>query len=379
MGLYFWVKDILSRPAVGPVSRLLAAPLSGAGWAYGQAQALRRWAYRRGWLRSEHPGVPVVSVGNLTLGGTGKTPCVERICRVLQGMGRRPAVLSRGYGGSASRSGAVVGDGRRVLADWTVGGDEPVLLARRLPGVPVLVGRDRRRTARRAVRELGADALVLDDGFQHLRLARDLDVVTIDARNPFGNGACLPRGLLREGLRALADAGLVVLTRTRGLPRGRVAALRETVDRYAPGVPVLTAEHRPAGWIGADGERMLEVEALRGEKVLAFAGIGNPAAFFEDLEALGLRVVDSVPFPDHHRFTAEDLGRLAEWGRLVNASALVTTEKDLVRLPRDLPEGVPWLALRIELELRPEGVLEAALRRCIGAGRSCRGSAEREG
>ncbi len=365
MGLYFWVKDILSRPAVGTVSRLLAAPLSGAGWAYGQAQALRRWAYRRGWLRSEHPGVPVVSVGNITLGGTGKTPCVERICRALQAMGRRPAVLSRGYGGSASRTGAVVGDGRRVLADWTVAGDEPVLLARRLSGVPVLVGRDRRRTARRAVQELGADALVLDDGFQHLRLARDLDVVTIDARNPFGNGACLPRGLLREGLRALADAGIVVLTRTRGLPESRIAALMETVDRYAPGVPVLTAVHRPAGWIAPDGGRMLEVGALRGEKVLAFAGIGNPEAFFEDLEALGLRVVDSVPFPDHHRFAAEDLERLAEWGRLVNASALVTTEKDLVRLPPERPADIPWLALRIELELRPEGMLEAALQRCL--------------
>ncbi|WP_025324365.1 tetraacyldisaccharide 4'-kinase [Deferrisoma camini] len=366
MSLYFWVKDLLSRPALGAGSRVLLAPLAAAGWGYAQIQAARRWAYRRGVLRSEDPGVPVISVGNVAVGGTGKTPCVERICRLLLARGVRPAVLSRGYGGRAEGPVTVVSDGRGEVADWRQAGDEPVLLARRLPEVAVVVGPDRRRTARVAV-ELGAQALVLDDGFQHLRLRRHLDVVTVDVQNPFGNGWCLPRGLLRESPRALADADLVLLTRTRGVPAGRIERTRELVGRYAPEAPILTTSHDPAGWTDLAGGGSLALEALRGRKILAFAGIGDPAAFFRDLDALGLRVVEAVPFPDHHPYSDEDREQLARWARLVNAEALVTTEKDAVRLAGPVPAGAPTYALAIRLRVDDEAVLETALDRAMKA------------
>ncbi len=356
----------MSRPSLGTASRVILGPLATAGWVYGQVQALRRWAYRRGWLASERAAVPVISVGNLVVGGTGKTPCVERVCRLLQDMGARPAVLSRGYRGSSTAAAAVVGDGERVLLGWQEAGDEPVLLARSLPGVPVVIGRDRRAAARKAVEAFGVDVLVLDDGFQHLRLRRDLDLVTVDARNPFGNGACLPRGLLREWPRALADADMVLLTRTRGLPPERIASLRGTVARYCPGIRILSTEHAPTGWVDLRTGELLPLEAVHGHKVLAFAGIGTPAAFFHDLKALGVRVVEGVPFPDHHPFTPEDRGKLVEWARLVHATALVTTEKDAVRLGTGLPGDLRYLALRIELRVHGEEVLAEALRRAAG-------------
>lgn len=345
---------------------MILGPLAAAGWVYGQVQALRRWAYRRGWLRSERAPVPVISVGNLVVGGTGKTPCVERVCRLLRSMGARPAVLSRGYRGSSTAEAAVVGDGERVLLGWREAGDEPVLLARSLPGVPVVIGRDRRAAARKAVEAFGVNVLVLDDGFQHLGLRRDLDLITMDARNPFGNGACLPRGLLRECPRALADADMVLLTRTRGLAPERIASLKETVGRYCPGIPIVSTEHAPTGWVDLRTGEVLPLEAVHGHKVLAFAGIGSPAAFFHDLKALGVRVVEGVPFPDHHPFTPEDRGKLEEWARLVHATALVTTEKDAVRLGDDLPGDLRYLALRIELRVREEQILAAALRRAAG-------------
>ncbi|GAB6064543.1 tetraacyldisaccharide 4'-kinase [Deferrisoma palaeochoriense] len=366
MSLYFWIKDILSRPALGLGSKLLLAPLAVAGWFYAQVQAARRWGYRRGVLPSADPGVPVVSVGNVAVGGTGKTPCVEWVCRWFLERGIRPAVLSRGYGGEAAGPVTVVSDGRGRVAGWREAGDEPVLLARRLPGVPVVVGPDRRLTARKAV-ELGARVLVLDDGFQHLRLRRHLDLVTVDVQNPFGNGWCLPRGLLREPPRALADADVVLLTRTKGVPPDRIERARALVSRYAPEAPVLATAHEPASWVPLGGGEPLPLEALRGKKVLAFAGIGKPEAFFRDLEALGLRVVEAVPFPDHHAYTDGDREQLARWAKLVNAEALVTTEKDGVRLGGPIPCDAPTLALAIELRVADPGPLVAELERIAAA------------
>ncbi len=347
MGLYFWVKDLLSRPALGWVSRLGLGPLAAAAWVYGRVQAVRRWAYRRRLLPSWRAGAPVISVGNILVGGTGKTPCVEAVCRMLLDAGRRPAVISRGYGGRFDGPWAAVSDGDRVLMDPVDAGDEPVLLAARLPGVPVLVGRDRRKPARAAVDRYGADVLVLDDGFQHLRLRRDLDIVTVDVRNPLGNGHCLPRGLLREGPAALADADVVLLTRTRGVDPARIAAVRADLSRYADGAPILCTGHVPVGLVDPASGETRPLRDLSGRKVLAFAGIGYPEPFFRELEALGARVLEAVPFPDHHPYTRADLEQLDRWAGLMNAQVLVTTEKDAVRLAPLLPCRVPVLALQI--------------------------------
>lgn len=351
MELYFWIKDFLSRRSVGMAARILLLPLSAPAWFYGRLQALRRWAYRKGFLRAYRARVPVISVGNITAGGTGKTPCVEATCRVLLEEGLRPAVLSRGYGGSLRAAWAAVSDGEHLLRTPREAGDEPVLLAQRLPGVPVLVGRDRRVTARVAVERFGAQVLVLDDGFQHLRLARDLDLITLDARHPFGNGHCFPRGLLRETPRALADADLVLLTRTRRADSERVETVREEVHRHNPAVPVLRTAHAPLAVVDLGNGEVSPLERLRGLKVLAFAGIGTPHAFFQELRNLGAQVLEAVPFPDHHRYDAAGLDQLDNWARLMNAQAMVTTEKDGVRVVAHLPLGVPVLALRIEMAL----------------------------
>ncbi|MEW6490514.1 MAG: tetraacyldisaccharide 4'-kinase, partial [Thermodesulfobacteriota bacterium] len=355
-GLYFWVRDVLSRRAVGWAAQVLFLPLTLPAWGYGKAQALRRWAYRRRILRAEHPGVPVISVGNIAAGGTGKTPCVETICRVLLEAGLRPAVLSRGYKGSLRGGTGVVSDPDGVLLSPEEAGDEPVLLARRLPGVPVLVGRDRRATARLAAERFGVEVVVLDDGFQHLGLARDLDVVLLDARRPFGNGHCFPRGLLREAPGALAEADLVLLTRTRRADSQGVDDVRAAVRRHNLTAPVLPTAHTPRQVVDVATGEAGPLERLRGLKVLAFAGIGTPEAFFRELGDLGAKVLQSVPFPDHHRYTPADLEQVLTWARLMNAQALVTTEKDGVRLLAHLPLPLPVLATRIEMAVldRPE-------------------------
>jgi tetraacyldisaccharide 4'-kinase len=369
LGLYFWAKDVLSRSAVGWVASLVFLPLSLPAWAYGRLQALRRGAYRRGLLKTHRTDAAVISVGNLAAGGTGKTPCVEAICRLLLQEGLRPAVLSRGYRGSLRGRAAVVSDGERVLLDPGEAGDEPVLLARRLPGVPVLVGGDRRVTADLAVARFGAQVVVLDDGFQHLRLARDLDVVLLDARHPFGNGHCLPRGLLRESPSALGAADLVLLTRTRRAESQRTEAVRDSVRRYSRAVPVLPTAHAPLAVVDLRDGSVSPLETLRGLKVLAFAGIGTPEAFFHELNELGARVLEAVPFPDHHRYSPEDLRQLENWARLMNAQAMVTTEKDAVRLQAHPPLEPRALALRIEMAVQEDAdvfrrvVLDAAARR----------------
>lgn len=369
MGIYFLIRDLLTRPAVGPWARLLLLPLTALGWVYGRVGAARRRLYRHGRLRAWRAHVPVISVGNVTVGGTGKTPCVEAVCRLLLGAGLRPAVLSRGYGGTLRGPWAAVSDGDRVLLSAGEAGDEPVLLARALPGVPVLVGRDRRVTAREAVARFGAQVLVLDDGFQHLRLARDLDLVAVDVTNPWGNGHCLPRGLLREPLAALSDAGLVLLTRTGRADPRRVEAVGRAVRRRCRRAPILPTTHAASRIVDLNTGESSPVAALQDLKVLAFAGIAAPQAFFADLGALGARVVEAVPYPDHHAYTAADVEKLVEWAGLVNAQAVVTTEKDAVRLTPYLPLPVPFLALGIELRVT-EG--EEVFRKAVlaAAGRS---------
>lgn len=366
MSLYFLVKDLLSRPFLGRGLRLLLLPLTVLAWLYGRLLALRRWGYRRGVFRSFDAGVPVISVGNVTAGGTGKTPCVEAVCRVLLKAGVRPAVLSRGYGREGGGRGCLVvsaGDG--PLVDAREGGDEPVFLAARLRGVPVLVGRDRRVTARDAVARHGAQALVLDDGFQHLRLRRDLDIVAIDVTNPVGNGSTLPRGLLREPLDALADADLLLLTRAGRMDPKWLAGVRRMLQTHNSGSPILATSHAAVRLTDQSGERR-PIEALSDLKVLAFAGIANTASFFQELQALGARVLEAIPFPDHHVYTAADLRKIQEWAGLMNAQAVVTTEKDGVRLAAFRPFSVDLLTLGVELRfLEGEEIFREMVLTCL--------------
>jgi len=327
---------------------------------YGSAVTVRNRYYDRREAACR-PTVPVISVGNITVGGTGKTPTVAWLTERLHESGRRPAIVSRGYGGTAGRGPLIVSRGTGPLCEAGACGDEPFLLATALPSAPVVVGSDRCAAAAAAV-ELGARVVILDDGFQHRRIARDLDIVLLDATNPFGNGKLLPAGPLREPLNALVRAGLVLITRC---DENRSPEMIEgQVRRYNPTVPILRSHHRRLGFRDASGRT---VEAPR--RAVVFCGIGNPDPFRADVEAESVEVVVFETLRDHHRYRPAELADLRARAVELDA-ALVTTEKDRVRLPAlGGDDDPPLLTLAIEASpLDPEALLDAVGRALGGNG-----------
>jgi tetraacyldisaccharide 4'-kinase len=308
----------------------------------------REWLYAHGWLERHAIDCPVVSIGNVTVGGTGKTPAVLLAAETLADMGHRPAVVSRGYG-RRTRGLQVVADTASIRLDPEESGDEPFLLARRLPGVPVVVGANRYHAAGLALRRFRATAIVLDDAFQHWALRRDLDIVMTRARRPWGNGRLLPAGPLREPLGALARAHLVVVTGARSMDD--VAEVAEATAVHAPGVPVVPARYVAAECWDARRMEPVKLDALPGMRVVAFAGIAFPDAFRSTLEEIGASVAALVVFDDHHWYSAANLRALAARAAREGADALVTTEKDWVRLRRfsGLAERLLVLGVRLEL------------------------------
>lgn len=324
---------------------------------YGTAMRLRAWLYRRGIRRREKMAVPVVSVGNLTMGGTGKTPLVLYLVRRLRELGYKPAILSRGYGRRRSRLGAgatalgqplVVADGQKVLLEPAVAGDEPVLLARSLPGVPVLVGARRVESGRYGVEQLGADCLVLDDGFQHQALCRDLDLALFSARDLPFQARVFPGGPLREPWSALGRADGVVITGVNEENREAVAAFRRLLATDFPSLPSFVGEYLPVGLVvGATGASLALAKG-RGKPLYAFAGIAQPESFRQTLQRQDFLLTAFKAFADHYSYGEADYRQLVAAARQRGAAALITTEKDLVKL-RPWLDDFPLLALRVEL------------------------------
>ena len=342
----------MSYPSHPLLTPLLALPAA----LYGAVMRLRN-------RRFDRPGVarkaalPVISVGNLTVGGTGKTPTVAWLARRLLAEGRRPAVVSRGYGGRAGRGPLTVaaGDGPQVAPELC--GDEPWWLARQVSGLRVVVGSDRIAGAA-AARRLDADVVLLDDGFQHRRLARDLDIVLLDAAVPFGNGRLLPAGPLRESPTALGRADLLLATRVE--PGADVAGLAALATRYAPGVPLLLARHRPLAFVDLDGTAV-----TLPPRVAAFCGIARPESFRRSLVEAGVELARFFAFPDHHAYSASQLDTLVGAAREAGVP-LVTTEKDLARIGRRAGDRI--LALAVELEIADDAPLLAAVANALRAG-----------
>ena len=361
---------------------LIGSLLAPAAWAYRAGLAARESAYARGLLTSGRLSCPVVSVGNLALGGTGKTPTVELVARWLGAEGRRVAIVSRGYGRRVDEPVELVSDGGPPRLSAERAGDEPFLLARRLPGVGVVVGADRLEAGRWAVRHLRPDVVLLDDGFQQRRLRKDVEIVCLDARAPWGRGGLFPRGTLREPPSALARAHLVVLTGSGGDPDP--GGLRSEVRRRVGPVPCLSADYAVDGLEDLrSGARRPETD-LKGRAVLAFAGIAAPERLAETLAAHGALVREVIAFPDHHRYGSRDLEAVVARGVAVGAQLLVTTEKDAVRLPaRGRPDagicssaawprdaGLPVCALLVRLVPVAEADWRAALSARIDAATS---------
>ncbi len=333
----------------GVLARLALAPLVVASWIYEVLAALHRMVYERGIRRSTRLACRVVSVGNLSVGGTGKTPVAGWLAAALQRRGYRVVLASRGYGRLGRERVEVVSDGRFVRSNAQVAGDEPMLLAAAAPGVPVLVGRHRDLVGLRAVSAFGAQVLVLDDGFQHHRLARDVDLVLIDGRTGLGNGRVLPRGPLRERLAVLGRADVVAVVDG---PLSEPDHAR--VQRYARGARRVAVSRRPAWLRPLEGSERTPPASLRGQPVGMLCGIAGPEAFRATLEALGARVVAERLFPDHHAYREADLRGLA-----ADAPLWVTTEKDAVKLlPRWLGDArLRVLGIEVEVE-RAEDFLD---------------------
>ncbi len=311
-----------------------------------------RWWLRRRRARFGQPrgeGIAVVSVGNLSLGGTGKTPCVRWLAQRALQAGLSPAIVSRGYGGSGSAAGLVVSDGWQVLASAQQAGDEPIEHARSLPGVPVVIGRDRHAAARQA-REMGANLVILDDGFGFWSLRRECDIVLLDARAPFGNGRLLPRGRLREEPQALGRAHAILLTRADlGSPEQLEASRRE-VGLYSS-VPLWTSRHAPRGVFDEQEQHLEPLQVLEGARVLALSALANNTLFARSLEQGGARIVQRVEKGDHHAWSRAEIERAAELALRCGARAIVTSGKDAAKIDPAWVQGIALWSLRIELEV----------------------------
>ncbi|MEQ1904135.1 MAG: tetraacyldisaccharide 4'-kinase [Pirellulaceae bacterium] len=308
---------------------LLRGLLTIASWPYGWVIRFRNWQFDRSWKKNSRCGLPVISIGNLTTGGTGKTPLVIWFAEQIRAQGIRVAILSRGYG--------AVGEGEN---------DEARELAERLPDVPNLIDPSRVRSARLAREELEMQVCILDDGFQHRYLARDLDVVLIDATLPFGFGAMLPRGLLREPVKGLRRANLVVITRTNVVTDDVLTGIEQTIRKWNPVVPVARSIVEPRSWRRADGERK-KIDELLLDKVFMLCAIGNPSGFRASINQLRANVVGEAIFPDHHHFNNADLAQIETRAKEAGAQIIVCTVKDLVKINRNRLGDCPIWALEI--------------------------------
>jgi tetraacyldisaccharide 4'-kinase len=360
-----WGSDVIFGRARGfraALMRMFMRTLSGV---YRGIVQLRLHLYRNGWKTQHHLGTLVVSIGNLTVGGTGKTPVVELLARSLRDRGREVAILSRGYKSRKldkpqpwrDASGTlvpeeempkVVSTGKRLLLDSKFAGDEPFMLARNLGGVSVVVDKDRVKGGLFAIRQLGADTLLLDDGMQYLGLAHGIDIVLIDAKSPFGTEALLPRGTLREPPRNLRRASYIFITKCDGTPNDTLVS---RIRRYNRAAEIIECTHGPIHLENLfTGERR-PLDFLNNKWVAAISGIAVPENFERSLEKLGARVEIRRRFSDHHRFSSKDINRFMQRCVERDMELIVTTEKDAVRFPRPKDLDVPVYFLRIEVEI----------------------------
>ena len=330
---------------------------------YGAAVRARQALYKRGLLESFALGAPVISVGNITTGGTGKTPVVAWVADALAREGLKVCILTRGYGRKDASRRVLVSDGAQLLADAREGGDEPRLLAEMLRGLAAVISdKDRVAAARWARENLKSEVFVLDDGFQHLRVRRNLDIVTLDATSPFGGGKLLPKGRLREPPSNLNRADLIIITRSE--QAADLNALKREVRELSGGKPVLVARTR-TGAVRPLAHRTDEpLSQPSSYRVAAFCAIGNPQAFFKHLNRSGFDLTYTRAFADHYVYTQADVDAVTLSARAEGAEALLTTAKDAVKL-RSLSFNLPCFVVEIEFVFEGEQTLRKMLREAV--------------
>lgn len=319
-----YFRMLVNGEAAGLSDRFLLCLLIALSIPYALFMRCRAVLYGYGILPSRRLPRPVISVGNLTMGGTGKTPMTLFLARELMARGKRVAVLTRGYGGSKEGETLIVADGTGLLLKPEESGDEPWLLGSALPGLMVVMGASRYAAGMLAMERLDPDIFIIDDGFQHLRLKRDLDILLMDGHRPFATGRTLPAGFLREAPAAARRADLIVFSRCSG---GKPPA-----DGLLPGIPFSTSSHRIAGYAPLAGGDCRSLSDFGGRRVLAFAGIADPAAFFDGLEGAGVPLVATIAFPDHTAYGSTEMEALGRLKQSKKADCIITTAKDAVKL-----------------------------------------------
>ena len=309
----------------------------------------RNRMFNLGIFKQEKLPCKVISIGNITVGGTGKTPTVIILANLLKRKGYRPAVLSRGYGGKTKAPVNIVSDGNDILMEHAAAGDEPILIAKYTEGIPVITGSDRALTGKFAIKNLGVDILILDDAFQHRRLYRDIDIVLMNREKPFGNGFLLPRGPLREPPEALQRADIILWKDK--TDDGRYPLYQEQgTDKF---LPVLSGYLKPKAITKGNAKASLPSEHIMGKNICAFAGIGSPETFGETIASLGGTLVALLAFPDHYRYTSTDISDILKQASASGAEMIITSEKDAIRLTA-FPDFLKDIfILKVEMEILP--------------------------
>ena len=325
---------------------------------YGQLVNLKLSMYHIGWFKKERLTCYVISLGNVTVGGTGKTPTAQHLAREIRDMGYRVAILNRGYRAKWRGAVGIVSDGHALKMDAETAGDEAFMLAKHLPNVPVLIGPERAVTGRYAIEHFGAQVAILDDGYQHWQLERDMDILLVDAVNVFGNGYLLPRGTLREPLSHIDRADVCLMTKVDQAAPGAIEYIWETFRSYNQDGLILESIHQPrqfvrlADWYEDIAAGGVPVTELKGKKVLAVSAIGNPASFEQTLADLGIEIVESMRYPDHHDYGEKDMAEVLYRAETLGVEAIIITEKDAVKVPGDVVRAkwrIPMYVISVEV------------------------------
>jgi tetraacyldisaccharide 4'-kinase len=317
---------------------------------YGLIIQLRLFSYHLGICTQRKLKTKVISVGNITVGGTGKTPLVIYLAKRLSERGENPAILTRGYGRKKKEMVELTVELTEDIYQglkWEDAGDEPLVMAGRLPQVPILVGKDRRASGHNAQQKFSSHVLILDDGFQHLKLFRNLDILVIDATNPFGDGRLLPAGILREPLSSLKRADVFVLTKTD--QTSHKDELKKTLREFNPEAIVVESVYRIRSTVDFVSGTSVDPKGLENKKALVFSAIGNPSSFEKSLKTLKVRLLKHRTFRDHHPYKSKEISDLVREAKELKADFLITTEKDSVRIPLIKETEIPIYVLKIDL------------------------------
>ena len=354
---------------------ILLGLLRGLSYIYGFGARVNLWLYEAGILSRRKLDCCVISIGNITVGGTGKTPTAQRVAMMVKDMGYRVVILNRGYRSHWDKPLGVVSDGKKIFMTSYEAGDEAYLMAKMMPGIPVVIGKNRDVTGSYAVDKLRAEVIIMDDGYQHWQLNRDLDIVLVDTLNLFGNGNLLPRGILREPLNHLNRADMFLFTKSDQSSQLTRTSLAENIRQYNTEAPIVESIHHPkefveiADWYKGIQQNPLPLEELKGKKVMVFSAIGNPSSFEQNVSGCNLDIVEAIRYPDHHDYGMLEMQYIAERASTLKADALITTGKDAVKIPTEFiyfNRDIPLYVMNMDIMItRNEEIFDRKLKETV--------------